>query len=83
MCFHNVFMISLVFYFSQFFTGFFNYVYVEFVYVLVGIDCVTDKLKATFFKNEKHTLLSSNLFPRMLKVAFFSFRALKFQNFLG
>ena len=39
--------------------------------LLVGIDCVTDKL------NEKHALLSSNLAPRM------HFRALKFQNSLG
>ena len=70
-------------YFSHFFTSFFtgllriclhakvrDSVFIICL-LLVGIDCVTDKL------NEKHALLSSNLAPRM------HFRALKFQNFLG
>ena len=37
---------------------------------LLGIDCVTDKLKATFSRTKKHALLSSNLVPRKLKIAF-------------
>ena len=78
---HNAFMWML--YFSHFFTSFFtgllriclhakvrDSVFIICL-LLVGIDCVTDKL------NEKHALLSSNLAPRM------HFRALKFQNFLG
>ena len=38
--------------------------------LLVGIDCVTDKMKATFSFKKKHALLSSNLVPRMPKIAF-------------
>ena len=36
--------------------------------LLVGIDCVTDNLKATFSWMKKHALLFSNLVPRMLKI---------------
>ena len=49
--------------------------------LLVGIDCVTDKTKATFSFKKKHALLSSNLVPRMPKNRIF--RALKFQTSLG
>ena len=80
---HALVMWTLYFshFFKKFLTGLRN---AEFVFLrakvcilvfiicplLVGIDCVTDKTKATFSFKKKHTLLSSNLVPRMPKIAF-------------
>ena len=47
--------------------------------LLVGIDCVTDKLKTTFSRMQTHALLSSNLVYTENCI----FRALNFQHFLG
>ena len=48
--------------------------------LLIGIDCVTDKLKVTFSRMKKHAFVLK-FSPQNAENHIF--RALKFQNFLG
>ena len=41
---------------------------------------MTDTVITTFFFNEKHALLSSNLAPRTLKITFLEFEISKFSG---
>ena len=79
-------------YFSHFFTSFFiglrriclrakvcNLVFII-CSLIVGIDCVTDKLTATFSWMKDTLFCPQIYFPERWKS---HFRALKFQNFLG